>query len=348
MDPWSIAAIVGLVFAGKKFSSDEDPAGNRNELKGADTSTGNLSRNPRDHAVDFMDPFNVTPDIGRPIGDIRLRPKNEIGSLQDVQPRLPFGMPVYTAYNRENISNKMNNLNPNGMPMQVGPGLGVGSNVAAVGGFQQFFRILPNNPNDERLIQLKGNMGGPVDSVVKNGGTVMGELTQFPSKTYTRDPIQSRAEGQGGAVTGPESRPTFTKTSRSTIRDETGKRDGDNLEFGIAQYNVYQAFGDMGGARKLARSTDNRSNPDRAATGGRMNVTGDPESRVGATTNLRREVPTDHMGNPTPGPVIQQRYVDAMYYDLNELKSQRTPNSDRLSLANEVLANNPYAISLST
>lgn len=347
MDPWSIAAVVGLIFAGKKFSSDEDPAGDRNELKGAD-EPGNLYRNPRDHAVDFMDPLNVTPDIGRPIGDIRLKPKNEIGSLQDVRPQLPFGMPVYTAYNRENISNKMNNLNPGGMPVHVGPGLGVGSNVAAVGGFQQFFRILPNNPNDERLVQLKGNTGGPVDSVVKNGGTVMGELTQFPSKTYTHDPVKSRAGGQGGVLTGPESRPEFTKTLRTTIRQETGSREGDNLEFGVAQYNVYQAFGDMGGARKLARSTDNRSNPDRMANAGRMNVTGDPESRIGLTSNLRRDLPTDHMGAPAPGPVIQQRYVDAMYYDLNELKSQKNPTTERLSIAKEVLVNNPYAISLST
>jgi len=347
MDPWSIAAVVGLIFAGKKFSSDEDPAGNRNELKGAD-KPGNPYRNPRDHAVDFMDPLNVTPDIGRPIGDIRLKPKNEIGSLQDVRPQLPFGMPVYTAYNRENISNKMNNLNPGGMPVHVGPGLGVGSNVSAVGGFQQFFRVLPNNPNDERLIQLKGNMGGPVDSVVKNGETVMGDLTQFPHKTYTHDPVQSRAGGQGGALTGPESRPEFTKTLRKTIRDQTGSRDGDNLEFGVARYNVPQAFGDMGGARKLSRSTDNRSNPDRAATGGRMNVTGDPESRIGLTSNLRRDLPTDHMGPPAPGPVIQQRYVDAMYYDLNELKSQKNPTTERLSIAKDVLVNNPYAISLST
>lgn len=347
MDPWSIAAVVGLIFAGKKFSSDEDPAGNRNEKKGADT-IGNLSRNPRDHDVDYMDTFNVTPDIGRPVGDIRLRPKNEIGSLQDVRPQLPFGMPVYTAYNRENISNKMNNLNPSGMPMHVGPGLGVGSNVAAVGGYQQFFRILPNNPNDERLIQLKGTNGGPVDSVVKNGGTVMGDVTQYPDKTYTYDPVKSRAGGQGGALTGPESRPTHTKTSRSTIRQETGSREGDNLEFGAAMYNVPQAFTDMGGARKLARSTDNRSNPDRAANAGRMNVTADPESRIGLTSNLRRELPTNHLNPPAPGPVIQQRYVDAMYYDLNELKSQRTPNSDRLSLAKDVLVANPYAISLST
>jgi hypothetical protein len=53
------------------------------------------------------------------------------------------------------------------------------------------------------------------------------------------------------------------------------------------------------------------------------------------------------MGHPTPGPVIQQRYVDAMYYDLNELKSQKNPTTEKLSLAKEVLAANPYAISLS-
>jgi hypothetical protein len=257
-------------------------------------------------------------------------------------------MPVYNLYNRENVSNKMNNLNPGGMAKQVGPGLGIGPNVAAAGGFQQFFRVLPNNPNDERLVQLNGNMGGPADQVVKNGGTVMGDVTHFPTKTYTRDPIQSRAQGQGGQVTGPESRPEFTKTSRTTIRQETGHRvEGDNLEFGVAQYNVYQPYGDMGGNRQLPRLTDNRSKFDRKGNGQRMNVTGDPESRIGVTSNLRRDLPTDPMGAPAPV-VVQQRYVDALYYDLNELKAQANPYTDRLSIGKETLSTNPYAISLST
>lgn len=344
MDPWSLAAVVGLIFAGKKLSSDEDPAGTNETI----TEKTLSYRNPRDHALDFMDTRILTPDVGRPIGDIRLKPKNEIGSLQDVAPQLPFGMPVYTMYNRENVSNKMNNLNPGGMATHVGPGLGIGPDKAAAGGFQQFFRVLPNNPNDERLVQLRGNMGGPVDAPVKNGGTIIGDLTQFPTKTYTRDPVQSRAQGQGGAITGQESRPTFIKTSRPTIRQETGKRvEGDNIEFGPAQYNVYQAYGDMGGNRMLARSTDNRSKFDRKGNGQRMNVTADPESRIGVTSNLRRELPTDPMGNPAPGPVFQQRYVDALYYDLNELKSQKNPTTEKLSIAKETLASNPYAISLS-
>lgn len=348
MDPWSLAAVVGLIFAGKKLSSDEDPAGSRNEKKGSDTASNNLYRNPRDHAVDYMDTHILTPDVGRPIGDIRLKPKNEIGSLQDVAPQLPFGMPVYNLYNRENISNKMNNLNPGGMAKNVGPGLGIGPDVSAAGGFQQFFRVLPNNPNDERLVQLNGNMGGPANPVVKNGGTIIGDATHFPVKTYTRDPIQSRAQGQGGALTGPESRPTHTKTSRPTIRQETGHRiEGDNLEFGPAQYNVYQPYGDMGGAHKLARSTDNRSKYERKGNGQRMNVTADPESRIGVTSNLRRELPTDPMGPAAPV-VVQQRYVDAMYYDLNELKAQKNPYTDRLSIGRETLSANPYAISLST
>ena len=42
----------------------------------------------------------------------------------------------------------------------VGPGLGLDYSVPAAGGFQQFFRILPNNVNDYKANQLEGRVKG--------------------------------------------------------------------------------------------------------------------------------------------------------------------------------------------
>jgi len=338
MDAWSIAAILGLIFAGNKINSVEDPMRDR-ETKQPDQAADGPVKNLNLYASDQT---IMTPDIGRRIGDFRLQPKNEIRSLQDVSPNVqfPFGQPVYNLYNRENISNKMNNLNPGGQPMNVGRGLGTCSDVPATGGFQQFFRVLPNNPNDERLIPLAGNMGGPINPVVKNGLTIMGEMTQFPEKNTMYRTGGPRGEGQGGALTGPEGRPEFTKTERTTIRSETG-----NSEFlGPSQYNVYQPYVDTG-IKSLPHVSNNRSNPDRPGNSQKMNVRGDPNSVIGITTNLRRELPTDHPGGVDPGRRFTQ-YVKPEYSDVNVLKETINPLLKTLNIGKEITKNNPLQINI--
>ena len=60
--------------------------------------------------------------------------------------------------------------------LRVGPGLGVGPEVAATGGFHQFYRQLPLNVNDYKLTTLPGG--------VVSGGTTMGgkgEIQQVSS-----------------------------------------------------------------------------------------------------------------------------------------------------------------------
>jgi len=340
MDPWTVAAIVGLVFAGNKVNSVEEPLYD----KGTSKPVPQQPNAARHDYQDAMQTNNMTPDIGRRIGDFRLKPKQEIiGTLQDVSPNVqfPFGQPVYNLYERENISNKMNNLNPGGEPTNVGRGLGVCADVPATGGFQQFFRVLPNNPNEERLVPLKGNYGGPTNPVVKNGGTIIGNLTQFPTKETAYRTGGPNAQGQGGAIRGPEGRPTFTYTTRPTKRAETGNQ----IFEGPAQYNVYQPYVDTG-IKSLPHMHGNRSNPDRAGNGQKMNVRGDPISAGGEVTNLRREVPTDHpgIGGPLRGTVEQ--YVQPVYNDLNELKAQKNPFTQKLDIANVNLDGNPFKISL--
>ncbi len=339
MDPWSIAAVVGLVYAGKKLSDEDEPELLRVSEKAC------ADRNPRDHTLDFMETRNITPSIGRKIGDIVLPPKCEVGNLQDKQVQLPFGQPVYNLYDRETITNKMNNLAPIERK-NVGPGLGVDANVPSTGGFQQYFRVLPNNPNDERLIQLNGTSGGPQDPIVKSGVSMTGNITQFPNKTYTHDPIQSSGQGQGGSLRGQEGRPEYVKTMRPTIRQETGFRtEKDDLQYGPSQYSVYQPYADNSSSstfKYLPRLTDNRSKPDREANGQRMNVRADPLDAGGLVTNLRREYETNSPGVPN-GSRFQQ-YVQNQYQKFNEVKSTMNPWAENLSLAKDVIRNNPIAV----
>ncbi len=338
MDPWSVAAVVGLVYAGSQLNRDDDEP---MLLTDKETSCP-PTRNPRDHDLDYMQSYNMTPDVGRRIGNVVLPPKCGIPSLQDRKPQQPYGQPVYNLYDRvTNVTNKMNNLQPVER-RNVGPGLGVDSSVPATGGFQQFFRVLPNNPNDERLVQLPGTNGGPMDAVVKQGSAQIGTLTQFPEKLYTYEPAQNSGQGQGGVLRGQESRPDHTKTVRSTNRQQTGFRgEEDDVGYGAAQYNVFQLYDDKG---RLARHTDNRSKPDREGNGQRMNVRADPLDAGGLVTNLRRQYATNEPG-PVDGARFQQ-YVDSQYYKLNEFKSTPNPLTDTgsLSLAKDVLKNNPLAI----
>jgi hypothetical protein len=354
MDALSIAAVVGLVLAGKNFGADNDspvidkPTSSSSRPLLGVACPGVGSRNPRDHTLDSLETRNITPDIGRRIGSSIIPPKQEIPSLQvQNQVQLPFGQPVYTTLNRENVSNKMNNLAPQSR-MQIGPGLGVGPTVPSAGGFQQYFRVLPNNPNDERLIQLKGNTGGPPNSVVKNGATMSGSLTQFPEKLYRRDPAQNSGQGQGGSLRGEEGRPEYIKTARPTVRAETGYRqDEDDIQYGQSSYFVKQPYADMSQGstfKQLPRVTDNRSKPDRPGNGQQMNVRADPLDAGGIVTNLRREYETNEPGVPN-GTRFQQ-YMQTEFYKFNEVKSHSNPWADNLSIGKDILKKNAYAISI--
>lgn len=352
MDPWSIAAIVGLAFAGQKLSKEEDEEpsvllSNKPLLDEDRCPDKSLNRFYDYHSLDQR---NITPDIGKRLDSgFQFKPKCEISSLQDRKPQLVHGQPVYNMYDRQGVSNKMNNLQPLERK-NVGPGLGVDASTPATGGFQQFLRILPNNPNEERLIQLPGNTGGPANAVVKGAPQVQGKLTQFPNKTYFREPAQNSGQGQGGALIGLESRPEWIKMNRPTIRDQTGYRGEDDIQYGTSQYMVYQGYADLSKSgdlststwKKLPHATNNRGKEDREGNGQRMNVRADPMDAGGLVTNLRREYRTDEPG-PVNGTRFQQ-YKDTEFYKLNDFKSTPNPWTDNLSLAQEVLKNNPIVI----
>ena len=348
MDPFSLAAVVGLVFAGKKLSDVKEEQAVMPSMPDQ-VSKFDLIQYKFAQQDPPLDPLNTEPNTGRGFsGGFRLPPKDIVPSFADVVPngtRFPFGQPVYqTDGSREPVTNKMNNVTP-ADKKYVGRGLGLSPDTPASGGFQQFFRILPNNMNEERLTTLTGTWGGPANPTVKNGGTTLGAISH-PAKlsktTANYLPMQTRGQGQGGAITAPEGRPDFQKTRRTTNRQETGLRK-DGLELGPGQYMVAEAYGSS--YNDPARWSKNRINPDRPGNAGRMNVRADPVGAVGANTNTRLEAgalpvrPADASRG--------SRYIPNQYDRFNVFKGQKDPRSDRLNLANNVLKGNPFAHSFS-
>jgi hypothetical protein len=345
MDPVSLVAVVGLVFAGKRISDakeeqQEVPA----LLAPQKIFRKDLVQYDQFAQQDMqLDQKNMTPDTGRGFsGDWRLRPKEIAPNMGDIVKdgkRFPFGQPVYDVTYRENVTNKMNNLNP-AEKVYVGRGLGLDPNTPAAGGFQQFFRIEPTNMNEETLTTLPGTWGGPASSFIKSGGTTMGEITHHAKQTkaWHRDPAQNRGQGQGGAITAPEGRPDFQKTRRTTNRQETGYRD-DNLGDGPAQFSVGQGYNSGLLNNGMSRSSDNRVNPDRAANAGRMNVRQDPIGMIGAGTTTRLEASSLPL-RPADGS-HGQRYIVPQYQKVNVFKGN-TIQTD-FGLARDVRAKNPIA-----
>ena len=361
MDPLVMAAVVGLVFAGKTLA---DGASATTPSPKPTTTKPPLTRRNIDmmadsvgHAADAFDLRNTNPDFGRRINDWRLRPKEAVPNLQDVTPtnsRFPYGQPVYDLYNREDVTNTQNNLSPLETPMTVGPGLGVGPNVLAAGGFHDYFRALPTNINEEKLTTLEGRPG-PRNPFVKSGGAAyIGDITHQAAATKTafRDPGAYGGGGAQSAMVGPEGRPNFLKTKKPTIRSETGLRT-DTLSDGPPQYNISQPYAEGKTCytdTDLTRSSGYRTKPDRAANAARMNVRNDPVNQVGAATQLRIE------SEPVPvGPMAitgsnQGRGTLPPEFDdpLNEFKSNPNPRASNgfLDIAIQQLEKNPLAYSL--
>lgn len=143
------------------------------------------------------------------------------------------GNEILSMRNRMYDAGRMNNLSPVEKQL-VGPGLGLGHNVPAFGGYQQLFRVNPENVGAYRLTTLPGRSGPAMDL---NGGRrgIIGEVAHNrPEKTAflpgRRPDTAGRAQGMSGII--PRSEHEHTK--RLTNRSETGQRD-DGLGFSGAK-----------------------------------------------------------------------------------------------------------------
>jgi len=244
-EPLSIAALLGLAFLAKKLSE----------------TTPELPQEQPKKTVSKLNPLNdptlVPPEAILSFSDLLKRSNKERyvapaqGNFGDISPNTNFALgmpdPSQNFKDRMFVSNQQNNISPTDKIL-VGPGLGVGPDVPAVGGFQQVYRVLPNNVGGYKLNQLPGRPG-PRDGTALTGGVapewgsasggVWGNVAHNrPEKTAyipVRHPVmRSRAQGQGDTVSGPTEHESYEKTKRQTNRAETTQRT-DGLNYAPAK-----------------------------------------------------------------------------------------------------------------
>ena len=142
-DPLSVAAIAGLVYAGRKLSQPKE-------------TYAMISEQPVD--VQMQPTQSIEAVKERPIEN--LRPvKTSVDNLGVVAPQFrTSGAEVLEMRNRMNDYNRMNNVSPVEKRL-VGPGLGIDPSVPSYGGYQQLLRVNPENVGAYRLTTLPGRSG---------------------------------------------------------------------------------------------------------------------------------------------------------------------------------------------
>jgi hypothetical protein len=216
-DPISLMAVAGLVYAGRTLSTKSKPP--PPPAKEAETPV-------------VKAPVEVQNNNFEPA--VEYSQKREMESFADiaVQQR-SGGQEILNMRNRMYDQGRMNNLSPIEKQL-VGPGLGVGADTPAVGGFQQMFRVNPVNVGEYRLTTLPGR-SGPARDITGGRSAVVGELTHNKPETTAFLPsrlpaMPGRAQGMSGVVP----RNEHEKTKRTTNRSETGLRN-DGLGFNGAK-----------------------------------------------------------------------------------------------------------------
>lgn len=217
-DPLSIFAIAGLVYAGRKLSKSSDE---QYTLQAAQIADQVDVRPESNRNVTIDDDF-----LGQtsPLVESEYMSKTEVSSFGDIsQQGRSSGGEVLEMRNRMYDGGIMNNLSPIERT-NVGPALGVGPNVPAIGGHHQLLRINPENVGAYRLTTLPGRSGPAFDGKGGRRG-IAGELGHNrPEKTaYLPDRLPNtggRAQGFSGRTV----RNEHERTKRTTNRSETGSR----------------------------------------------------------------------------------------------------------------------------
>ena len=247
-DPLSIVAIVGLALAGRNLSM-ADQKEQRPPSPSPSQPRSSLLQQPGPQAPlqnDNMTTItnslsgHTTNDLGVSGVGTQLTQKTTPPNFADIVPTAtanPFGMPVQNFRDRPYVSGQMNNLAP-AQKQLVGPGLGLSADVPAYGGYQQLFRVNPNNVGAYKLTTLPGRIAPGGDITGGMPGKV-GQLTHDAPSTVAflpsrRPNVEGRGQGQGGDLTAMTWRGKQEKTKRQTNRAETTMR-SDGLEFAPAK-----------------------------------------------------------------------------------------------------------------
>jgi len=216
-DPISLMAVAGLVYAGRTLSTKSKPP--PPSVKEVETPV-------------VKAPVEVQNNNFEPA--IEYSQKREMESFADIAiQQRSGGQEILNMRNRMYDQGRMNNLSPIEKQL-VGPGLGVGADTPAVGGFQQMFRVNPINVGEYRLTTLPGR-SGPAKDITGGRSAKVGELTHNKPETTAFLPsrlpaMPGRAQGMSGVVP----RNEHEKTKRTTNRSETGLRN-DGLGFNGAK-----------------------------------------------------------------------------------------------------------------
>jgi len=382
-DPISLAAIAGLVFAGRSLSTKSEPE----PVQKTETITPQQPQEPQITYDDDVPEFVERGFEPR----IEIPQKREMESFADIAyQQRSGGQEILNMRNRMYDTGRMNNLSPIEKQM-VGPGLGVGPDTPASGGFQQLFRVNPINVGEYRLTTLPGR-SGPAADVTGGRAAVVGQLTHNKPETTAHLPsrlptMPGRAQGMSGAVP----RASHQKTMRTTNRSETGHR-GDGLGFNGAKRFVpaqtmpqdptrfksdrndmqfehyahaapgitnFRGAYETSAAAKVTSKTneelmkygfrpeDRRGKANRMGNRGRMNVRESALKQGGALTAVRTDTSRidGRMNGPNGG--WTQNYQQKPFHQFNAYKGNENPNSRNLDIAKRQLYNNPLAHSLS-
>ena len=378
-DPISVAAIAGLVYAGRKLSQPK-------ETYTLTPEQGAPARTPTIEPT-----YKIEPVKERPIEN--LKPvKTSVDNLGIVAPQLrSSGQEVLNMRNRMNDYNRMNNVSPVEKKL-VGPGLGVDPSVESYGGYQQLLRVNPENVGAYRLTTLPGR-SGPAADVSGGRRGIAGAIGNNRPETTTFLPDRlPMALGKSQGFSGRTPRGSHERTKRTTNRAQTGlrtdtlsnapakrfisaqtisqdptrnKKDGNMEQYqyanqpqpGVSSYAhgyLESPAVAIGGSKSYTpeelarygfRPDERRGKANRSANPGRMNVRAGPLNQGGMLTSARSDTTrVDGRVNPLSGGWMQQ-YSNSSYHDLNAYKGQANPHASQagLGVAKRQLMNNPYA-----
>lgn len=237
MDPLSIAALLGIAYVGRQISQNQPEV-----VPPEPEEPPPVAQVPPEYQYDDSSRDLILNHLTQP-GYISepVNKKQEVPNFGDIAfSQYVHGEPTHDLSSRYYVSAQMNNLSPV-EKVFVGRGLGLDPEVPASGGFQQLYRVNPNNVGAYRLTTLPGRIapGASTTGWRQPSAGTYGDITHYaPSKTAflpARLPlVANRAQGQGGAVTGATIRESYVKTKRSTRRAETGLRT-DGLEYAPAK-----------------------------------------------------------------------------------------------------------------
>ena len=372
-DPISLAAIAGLIFAGRALSTKSEPE--------PVVQVQQVVQTPE--SLDAVPEFIERDFEPR----VEIPQKMEMASFADIgRQQRSGGQEILNMRNRMYDTGRMNNLSPIEKQM-VGPGLGVGADTPAQGGFQQLFRVNPINVGEYRLTTLPGR-SGPAADTTGGRAAVVGELTHNKPETTAYLPsrlptMAGRAQGMSGAIP----RASHQKTMRTTNRSETGQRsdglgyngakrfvsaqtmpqdptrfksDRNDAQFAYASHaapgitNFSGAYATSAAAQITTKNNeelmkygfrpeDRRGKANRMGNAGRMNVRESALKQGGVLTAVRADsTRIDGRTGPVNGGWTQN-YQQKPFHQFNAYKGHENPNSRNLDIAKRQLQNNPLS-----